>query len=153
MSFSIGSLLLGKGASGIAEGAKGITEAAEGIKTLFTGKLSPGKEADITIKLAGYISKIDQATQKVNEAEAQHPSIFVAGWRPFLGWILSFSVATYFIPKHLIAAYVWVYTFIATGELVAYPIGMGELLELVFGVLGMAGLRTIEKKYGVNKRH
>jgi hypothetical protein len=29
---------------------------------------------------------------EINKAEAQHRSIFVAGWRPFLGWVLSFAM-------------------------------------------------------------
>ena len=34
---------------------------------------------------------------EINKAEAQHKSIFVAGWRPFLGWCLSFAMAWHFV--------------------------------------------------------
>ena len=34
---------------------------------------------------------------EINKAEASHRSIFVAGWRPFLGWCLSFAMAWHFV--------------------------------------------------------
>ena len=34
---------------------------------------------------------------EINKAEASHRSIFVAGWRPFLGWILASAMGWHFI--------------------------------------------------------
>ena len=34
---------------------------------------------------------------EVNKAEAQHRSIFVAGWRPFIGWTCGIALMAYFV--------------------------------------------------------
>jgi hypothetical protein len=82
---------------------------------------------------------------KVNLVEAAHPSIFVAGWRPAIGWICGLGLAWNFVGYPMVswAASLWWPDFIPP-ELVA-----DNLMELTLGMLGMAGLRSWEKYKGV----
>ena len=92
------------------------------------------------------------AQQEINKIEAQHKSIFVAGWRPSIGWVCSISLAFYFIPQFAMAAYLWTIQSYDQGVLLPYPnAGAESLFELVLALLGMASLRTFEKLKGVTK--
>jgi len=83
---------------------------------------------------------------KVNTQEAKHRTIFVAGWRPFIGWVCGFSIASYYIPQFVLASYLWIKICLDANELLPYPeINAESLFELVLAMLGMAGLRTYEK--------
>lgn len=79
---------------------------------------------------------------EMNKIEAQHRSLFVAGWRPCIGWICAFGIGFAFIGNPLLARFVG-------GESVDVPLDM--ILELVLAMLGMGALRTFEKIKGVTK--
>lgn len=78
---------------------------------------------------------------KVNLAEAQHPSIFVAGWRPWIGWVCGFGLFWNFVGYPLAGwvAKIWFPDFEPPALL------SDNLLELTLAMLGMAGLRSWEK--------
>jgi hypothetical protein len=84
----------------------------------------------------------------VNKAEAQHRSIFVAGWRPFIGWTCGIALAYHFIlnPVILFGASV------AGFELPDLPeFDMQSLMTVLLGMLGLGGMRTFEKAKGLTK--
>lgn len=86
------------------------------------------------------------AQLQINATEAAHPSVWVAGWRPFYGWAggAGFVYATILQP--LLA---WV---AAVKGWPAPPTLNLELLWVVItGMLGIGGLRTYEKRTGVSK--
>lgn len=96
------------------------------------------------LQQAGELAEIT-AQLKVNEVEASNPSVFVSGWRPFVGWICAGALALQFIVAPL---GVWVASL--AGHVVAFPsLDMGTLLTLLGGMLGLGGLRTVEKINGV----
>ena len=86
------------------------------------------------------------AQLEINAREAQHQSIWVAGWRPFFGWAggVAFIYATILQP--MLAWY-------ATSKGIAVPpeLNMDLLWVVITGMLGIGGLRTYEKKLGVTK--
>lgn len=84
---------------------------------------------------------------KVNAAEAASASTFVAGWRPFIGWICGAGLGYEFLLRPLLT-YV---TALAGGHFVAPDLDMASLSQLLFGMLGLAGMRTYEKVQGVAK--
>jgi hypothetical protein len=82
---------------------------------------------------------------KVNEAEAQNSNLFVAGWRPAVGWICVVGLAYNFVIYPLL---LWVVA--ATGAEFKPPSLLSDaLMELVLGMLGLGVLRTAEKWKGV----
>jgi len=82
---------------------------------------------------------------EINKIEAAHRSVFVAGWRPWIGWICGFGIATYFLPQHVLAAILWVRMAWNADALPPYPIGPDALLELTLAMLGLGLLRSAEK--------
>jgi hypothetical protein len=79
---------------------------------------------------------------ELNKIEAVHRSVFVAGWRPAVGWICALGLAFAFIGNPLLQRYVG-------GDPVEVPLDM--ILELVIAMLGMGALRTVEKLQGRTK--
>lgn len=75
---------------------------------------------------------------KINEIEAGHRSIFVAGWRPFIGWICGFALAYNFIIRDL---FIWILKPVD----IPPALQMEHLMTVLLGMLGLGGLRTYEK--------
>lgn len=100
--------------------------------------------------------KIDQATDlaqiEVNKVEAASSSVFVAGWRPAIGWIGAAAMAYQFL---LYPMFLWVWTYLqGTGwipkELQPPPVlDADQLWVILSGILGIAGMRSFEKTKGV----
>jgi len=85
---------------------------------------------------------------EINKAEASHRSIFVAGWRPFLGWILASAMGWHFIFAP-VTIFVCAYLGVDIPELPVFD--MDSLMTVLLGMLGLGGLRTAEKIKGVTK--
>ncbi len=75
---------------------------------------------------------------KINEIEAQHRTVFVAGWRPFIGWVCGVALAYNFVIRDL---FVWA----LQPETVPPALQMEQLMTVLLGMLGLGGLRTYEK--------
>ena len=85
---------------------------------------------------------------EINKMEAQHRSIFVAGWRPFLGWGLSFAMIWHFVLAP-ITIFGFSYAGVEAPELPAFD--MDSLMTVLLGMLGLGGLRSFEKVKGLTK--
>ena len=84
---------------------------------------------------------------EVNKVEAQHRTVFVAGWRPFTGWVCATALAYHFIIEPVLVFFLSWY-----GVEIQLPqFDMGSLLTVLMGMLGLGGLRTYEKKQGLTK--
>ena len=88
--------------------------------------------------------KLIELQAKINEAEAKHRSLFVAGWRPFIGWICGIALAYNFIIRDLII-------FVSGSEAVPPAIQMDHLMTILMGMLGLGAFRTYEKVKNVSK--
>ena len=85
---------------------------------------------------------------EINKAEAGHKSIFVAGWRPFIGWTCGVALAWHFV----IAPFIMFFSAYFGLDMPALPdFDMGSLLTVLMGMLGLGGLRTLEKYKGITK--
>lgn len=82
---------------------------------------------------------------KVNAAESLHKSVFVAGWRPFIGWICGVALLYNYI---LMPFIVWFVTCFYPDTPAMPGLDMTELLILLGGMLGIAGLRSREITQG-----
>jgi hypothetical protein len=84
--------------------------------------------------------------QEINKAEAQNASVFVAGWRPAIGWICGTALAYQFLALPILTWYS-----IANGIPAPPDLATDYLFELVAAMLGIAGLRSYEKVKGVTR--
>jgi len=102
---------------------------------------------DIEKTLIDNASSINLAQIATNQAEAKSKHLFVAGWRPAIGWSCALGIFWLFIGANFAQ---WGMNMAGIeGEVPTVPSDI--LLELTFAMLGMAGLRTFEKIKGVNK--
>jgi hypothetical protein len=86
----------------------------------------------------------DQMQSNINQQEAQSPLLFVSGWRPFIGWVCGVAFAYHFVLQPLLA-----FILSNAGKTVILPnFDMQELSTVLMGMLGLGGLRTIEKVKG-----
>ena len=82
----------------------------------------------------------------INKIEAQNPSLFVSGWRPFIGWVCGISL-TYAAIIEPVSRFLAKVVFQYTSE---FPVIDTTLtLQILLGLLGLAGMRSWEKKEGV----
>ena len=107
-------------------------------------------DADQKAKLAHEIATMAQrqahesaiAQVKVNEKEAQHRSIFIAGWRPFIGWTCGIALFYHFIVQPILVFFM---------DKPAPSFDMSTLSTILMGMLGLGGLRTFEKYKSIAK--
>jgi len=106
-------------------------------------------EAQIVTAMTGLV----QGQLEINKVEAKHSSMFVAGWRPAVGWICGVSLAWNFIvhPMLLWAAFLFPGAEIDLST--APQLDAGELMTVLLGMLGLGGLRTYEKRVGVARKN
>ena len=93
-------------------------------------ELLKGKEIDP--------QKLIELQGEINKIEAQHRTIFVAGWRPFIGWVCGVALAYNLVLRDLL---IW---FIGP-EQVPPALQMEHLMTVLIGMLGLGGMRTFEK--------
>lgn len=92
------------------------------------------------------VMQIAQMQTDINKTEAGSSSIFVAGWRPFIGWVCGVSLTYTYV----------LYPFLLWAQSIWWPMakvpprGTDDILmELLFALLGLGGMRTFEKIKGV----
>jgi hypothetical protein len=90
----------------------------------------------------------DSQQTAINTAEAANSSVFVAGWRPFLGWTCGAAFAYKFVVQPFL-----VFTLVAVGskfDIKLLPaLDWSEMSTVMFGMLGLTGARTFEKMKGI----
>ena len=75
---------------------------------------------------------------EINKTEAAHKSLFVAGWRPAIGWICGLALLYSTLLAPILS--IW---------LTVPPVDSSLLTTVLLGMLGLGGLRTIEKTQSV----
>ena len=140
-----------------------------GIGTVFEfagkviDKIFPNKDEAEKAKLAmfqlqqqGEMQQIQNEFQlnveqiKVNAVEAASGSKFVAGWRPFIGWICGFSLAYNYIVFPL---YAYTAKLISASAPAMPSLDNGELISLLLAILGIGAMRTYEKYNKVDTKN
>jgi hypothetical protein len=127
-----------------------------GFDLIKTGldKFFPDADTELKGKLEAAASEINNAYQlqlsqlEINKVEAGSTSLFVAGWRPAIGWVCGVSLL-YAALVEPIARFIATVLFTYTGM---FPIINTELtLQILLGLLGLAGMRSFEKSKGITK--
>ena len=121
------------------------------IRTAITGKepIDLNKAAELSAKLQEIDLALIQTQTEINKVEAAHSSVFVAGWRPAVGWVC--AVALFY-------NYIFSPIFIHIMSIFHINIGtpvlaVSELMVLLLGMLGLSGLRTFEKVKDATSNH
>ena len=111
----------------------GISEVAEAIKAVLAFFPNAEQRAQVEAKINDLVLAIANNQSATNTAEASSSSLFVAGWRPFIGWICGFG---------------FLYS-------TALPVIHGQQLDtqtlnnLLWGMLGLGAYRSGDKIAGV----
>jgi len=83
-----------------------------------------------------------------NKIEAASSSLFVSGWRPFIGWVCGSGLAYQYLADPMIS---W------AAAIQHWPLppslDLGTLITMLMGLLGLGGMRTFEKLNGVANVH
>ena len=87
------------------------------------------------------------AQTDINKEEAKSTSLFVSGWRPFVGWVSGSAFALHFLLLP-ISNFILVAN---NHKEVVLAFDMQTLLTVLMGLLGLGGMRTYEKVQGVTK--
>ena len=83
----------------------------------------------------------------LNKQEAAHQSMFVAGWRPFVGWTCGIALAYHFVLSPILA-----FVLVLAGIDTPMPVfEFSQLSTILMGMLGLGGLRSYEKMKGVQR--
>jgi len=97
---------------------------------------------ELTTMAERHAHEIAKSQIEVNKVEAGHKSLFVAGWRPAMGWICGLGFGMNFI----IAPIFTFATNIAGYPDITFPqADLEMMMPVLLGMLGIGGLRTVEK--------
>jgi hypothetical protein len=91
--------------------------------------------------------EIAKSQIEVNRTEAASSSMFVAGWRPAVGWICAAGLGFNFICVPL-----GNFALSISGSVIAIPsLDVSEMMPVLMGMLGLGAFRTFEKTRGVSR--
>lgn len=123
------------------------------IRTAITGKepLDAGKAAELALKAQEMELKAQEGVNgllnaqiELNKIEAASPNVFIAGWRPFIGWCCGAALAYNYIISPLV---------VGLAGINLPQLGLGELSPIIMSLLGLAAARTVEKINGSAGNH
>lgn len=108
----------------------------------------PRAQAEFDLKWGKLAAQAEQrendmalAQVEVNKTEATHANLFVAGWRPFIGWTGGVALGYTWILSPLLKM------IFGLDELPA--LAPDEIYPIIIGMLGLGTMRTVEKMRGV----
>jgi hypothetical protein len=126
----------------------GVGQLAKDIREAITGDLPAEKQAEITQKLMELENSAMNAQTAVNLEEAKSEKLFVAGWRPFVGWVCGFALAYAAIIEPFMSWAATVYGY--TGK---FPVLNTEItMQVLIGLLGLGAYRSYDKKQSPNEK-
>lgn len=96
------------------------------------------------------LTAVDTSQNAVNAEEAKSSNFFVAGWRPCIGWVCGLAFVWGFVLRPFLE-----FILAATGHPVNNlpQLNMSEMMPVLLGMLGLAGMRTWEKSQEVQDKH
>jgi hypothetical protein len=86
---------------------------------------------------------------EVNKVEAASNSVFVAGWRPYIGWICGTALAEDMIVRPMLQQI----STLLRHPVVLQPLDISTLLTLLGGLLGFGAMRSYDKNQGTDNGH
>ena len=103
---------------------------------------------DLSTMAEKHAQELAKGQLAINKEEAKSGNIFIAGWRPFIGWSCGVALVWHFIA----APFIIFFAALFGATLPPLPeFDMGSLMTVLMGMLGLGGLRTFEKYKKVTK--
>ena len=101
---------------------------------------SKSEQIDAEIKLTEVSNKLRALQAEITLQESKHRSAFVAGWRPAIGWVCGIGLLINFVIAPLISPLAKLNT-----------VDTSHLITMALTMMGVAGLRTVEKAKGLTR--
>jgi hypothetical protein len=102
---------------------------------------------EVATMAENHAQELSKGQLEVNKVEAAHKSLFVSGWRPAVGWVCVLGMFGNFITipfTNFVLA-------LTESEIEVPLIPLETMMPVLLGMLGLGGLRTYEKKAGVQR--
>ena len=117
---------------------------------------NPEEKAKATLALQAQLQTAvlaaEQSQLDIDKVEAASPSLFVSGWRPGVAWVCTFGFAWQFVLLPFISYGMNVYCTVYSAKIPPLPnIDTQTLMTMLFALLGLGGMRTVEKVNGVSR--
>ena len=104
-------------------------------------------KANLDHELKTAFRSANLAQIEINKQEAAHKSMFVAGWRPFVGWTCGVALAYHFVISPILG-----FVLVLAGVQISMPtFEFSQLSTILMGMRGIGGLRSYEKMKGVQR--
>lgn len=133
----------------------GVGEVSDLINTVVS-RIFPDKAAEAKAVLDAFEkdkdrqATLDKAQIDVNAVEAANPNLFVSGARPYLMWVCGAAFSWEYVIQPL---FTYFYIIISGHPAPEFPqLDTGALTTLLFGLLGLGTMRTVEKIQGVARK-
>ena len=136
--------------SGIGDAIAGVGKLATDIRSAITGDISPEAKAALEQAAQSADLAAQNAQAAVDQAEAASSNVFVAGWRPFIGWVCGSIFAFNYILLPIGNYFLILY---APASPKLPILDISAVMPVLLGMLGLGTLRTVEKTQGVAGRH
>lgn len=117
---------------------------AGGLDELFT---SDEEREAAKLKLMATMQQPHILQAVANIEGAKHRSVFVAGWRPSIGWIAALGLGYQF----LVLPFAGLINAFLTAPVELPSLQADQLMTLVLSLLGLGGMRTFEKIKGASQ--
>ena len=114
--------------------------AVSDLASTVINKIWPDKTEAEKQQLAAAVMVV-QGQLDIDKAESSNPSVFVSGWRPFIGWVCGSACAWNWIGLPIAKVIVVILGY----KLDLAPANLTEMMPILFGMLGLGTLRTVEK--------
>jgi hypothetical protein len=139
----------------------GLGDTAVKIRTAITG-IDPAKQAEITeltMNLQAQAAKLENDTimaqADIDKQEAASTNLFVAGWRPAVGWACAIAFAVNFLLLPIAQWAVQIFNVLGPDgkALVLFKLDLTTMFPVLLGMLGLGAYRTVEKIQGAQGNH
>lgn len=102
---------------------------------------------DLATMADEHAQELAKGQLEVNKTEAAHKSLFVAGWRPAVGWVCVLGMFGNFITipfSNFVLALIGI-------DIVIPLVPLETMMPVLMGMLGLGAMRTYEKKNSVHR--
>lgn len=102
---------------------------------------------EVATMAENHAQELAKGQLEVNKVEAAHKSLFVSGWRPFIGWTCGLGMFGNFITIPFSNFVLALFSI----DIVIPLVPLETMMPVLMGMLGLGAMRTYEKKNAVHR--